>query len=50
LDENYEKISVIFGGGLKLVYVEQIKDYMEKAMCWNIEEYTSINPPEIPQD
>ena len=47
LDGNYEKIFVIFGAGLKLFYEGQIGNYVEKAMCWNIEEYASINPPEI---
>ena len=50
LDGNYEKIFVMFGAGLKLVYGEQIGNYVEKAMCWNIEEYASINPPEMPRD
>ena len=50
LDGNYEKIFVMFGAGLKLVYREQIGNSVEKAMCWNIEEYTSINPPEMLKD
>jgi len=33
LDENYEKILVMFGAGLKLVYRKQIGNYVEKAMC-----------------
>ncbi|KAG0639473.1 hypothetical protein HOY80DRAFT_1044948 [Tuber brumale] len=47
LDSNYEKIFVIFGAGLKLVYREEIGDYVEKAIYWNIEEYASINLPEM---
>ncbi|KAG0640084.1 hypothetical protein HOY80DRAFT_1043022 [Tuber brumale] len=50
LDRNYEKIFVMFGAGLKLIYGKKIGDYVEKAMCWNIEEYASTNPPEIPKD
>ena len=50
LDKNYEKIFVMFGAGLKLVYGEKIGNYVEKAMCWNIEEYASVNPPEMPKD
>jgi len=33
LDVNYEKLFVICGEGLKLVYWEQIGDYVEEAMC-----------------
>ncbi|RPA91296.1 hypothetical protein L873DRAFT_1848347 [Choiromyces venosus 120613-1] len=50
LDKNYIKIFVVFGTGLKLIYGDQVGEYIEKAMCWNIEEYNSVNPPEIPKD
>jgi len=40
----------MFGAGLKLIYGDKIGDYVEKAMCWNIEEYASVNPQEIPKD
>ncbi|KAG0634627.1 hypothetical protein HOY80DRAFT_1059561 [Tuber brumale] len=33
LDSNYEKIFVMFGAGLKLVYGEEIGDYVKKATC-----------------
>jgi len=50
LDKNYEKIFVVFGSGLRLVYGDEIGDYVCKGLCWNIEEYASINPPTIPED
>jgi len=36
--------------GLKLIYGDKIGDYVGEAMCWNIEEYASVNPPAIPKD
>jgi hypothetical protein len=50
LDKNYEKIFVMFGAGLKLIYGDKIGEYVEKAMSWNIEEYASVNPPAIPKN
>ncbi|PUU82643.1 hypothetical protein B9Z19DRAFT_1120408 [Tuber borchii] len=50
LDKNYEKIFVMFGVRLQLIYGEKIEEYMEKALRWNIKEYASGNPPAIPMD
>ncbi|PUU81056.1 hypothetical protein B9Z19DRAFT_1063006 [Tuber borchii] len=50
LDKNYQKIFVMFGAGLKLIYGDKIGEYVEKAMGWNIEEYASVNLPVIPKD
>lgn len=40
----------MFGVGLKLIYEDKIGDYVEKAMCWKIKEFGSVNPPDIPKD
>ncbi|PUU79860.1 hypothetical protein B9Z19DRAFT_1124577 [Tuber borchii] len=50
LDKNYEMIFVTFGAGLKLIYRDKIREYVEKAMSWYIEEYASVNLPVIPKD
>ncbi|PUU80228.1 hypothetical protein B9Z19DRAFT_1123951 [Tuber borchii] len=50
LDKNYEKIVVMFGAGLRLIYGDKIGEYMEKVMSWKIEEYTSVNVPAILKD
>ncbi|PUU72978.1 hypothetical protein B9Z19DRAFT_1136207 [Tuber borchii] len=50
LDKNYEKIFIMFGARLKLIYGDKIREYVQKAMSWNIEEYASVNAPAIPKD
>ncbi|PUU82582.1 hypothetical protein B9Z19DRAFT_1061686 [Tuber borchii] len=50
LDKNYDKIFVVFGAGLKMIYGDKIGEYVEKTMIWNIEEYASVNPAAIPKD
>jgi len=49
LDKNYEKTFVRFGAGVMLIDGDKIGDYTDKAICCNIEEYASVNPPEIPK-
>ncbi|PUU72494.1 hypothetical protein B9Z19DRAFT_1137416 [Tuber borchii] len=49
LDKNNEKIFVMFGAWLKLIYEEKIREYVEKAMSWNMQGYASVNPPTIPK-
>jgi len=49
-DKSCEKILVMFGARLKLIYRNTSGDYVDKAMCWNIEKYSSVNPQEIPRD
>jgi len=50
LDKNLKKIFVLFGWGLKWVYGNKVGEYLNEAICWNIEEYAQIQPPTIPRD
>ncbi|PUU72495.1 hypothetical protein B9Z19DRAFT_1137417 [Tuber borchii] len=43
LGSNFEQIDIRY----KRFY---IRDYVEKSMSWNMEEYASVNPPAIPKD
>lgn len=45
LDKNLKKIFVLFGSGLKRVYGDKIGEYIANALCWNLEEYSQIQPP-----
>ncbi|KAG0123702.1 hypothetical protein HOY82DRAFT_618874 [Tuber indicum] len=50
LDKNLEKIFVLFGTGLKLIYGDTIGQYITEALCWNVEEYAELSPRALPKD
>jgi hypothetical protein len=48
LDCNLRRIFVYFNKGIEAVYGAQVGQWVLDATKWNIEEYTHINPPKLP--